>query len=168
MVTTVNRRNVGNDKGVNTLESIFPEDICNHIYKYYHPYKHVFTNNIIKTNEIWKNAWIRFHQLQIDPKIKIVMEYMLKEINVYPSDLCDSIELQTSLFPDTCSIGYYPNKNICSIVIVQMGESDQYEFKEFELYTKKQYKTWCLEECSSANHKVTVHWNEQYWLVQTI
>jgi hypothetical protein len=154
------------------IHSIFPEDICNHIYEYYHPYKHVFTTQIIKKNEIWKHAWIRFHQQQIDPKIKFVMEYMLKEINVYPSDLCDSIYSQISLFPETCSIGYYPNKDICSIVILQMEGSDKYEFKEFELYTTKQYKKWCLEECSSANDKMTVYWNgnsdnseEAYWLV---
>ena len=149
------------------LNSLLPEDICNHIYEFYHPYKHVFTTNIINTHEIWKHAWIRFLQLQIDPKIKFVMEYVLKEINVYPSDLCDSIESQISLFPDTCFIGYYPNKNISTIVVVQMGYSDEI-FKEFELYTKKQYKKWCLEECSSANHKITIHWNEDFWLVQTI
>ena len=150
-----------------TLHSVFPEDICNHIYEFYHPYKHAFTNNIISTHEIWKRTWIRFHQQQIDPKIKFVMEYMLKEINVYPSDLCDSMDSQISLFPDTCSIGYYPNRNISSIVIVQMGSSDEI-FKEFELFTTKQYKQWGVEECSSTNHKITVHWNEQFWLVKTL
>ena len=152
---------------VKALHSVFPEDICNHIYEFYHPYKHAFTKNIISTHEIWKRTWIRFHQQQIDPKIKFVMEYMLKEINVYPSDLCDSVDSLISLFPDTCSIGYYPNRNISSIVIVQMGFDDEI-FKEFELFTTKQYKQWGVEECSSANDKITVHWNENFWLIKTI
>jgi hypothetical protein len=205
---TKNGRDVGSDVGAETskrishhllivdrrLSSLLPEDVCNHIYEYFHPYKHIFTENIIKTHEIWKRAWIRFYHIQIDPKIRFVMEYILKEINVIdakpernvdrrsegfgrdvgcdegtdksPSEICHSMKI--SLFPDTCSIGYYPNKDICSIVIIQMKDSDQYEFKEFELFTTKQYKTWCLEECSSANHKITIYWSDHFWLVQTI
>ena len=143
---------------------LLPSELYNYIFDYYNPYKKCFTQNIINTHEIWKNTWLRFLHLQTDPVIYFVMQHWLKEIGVFPLDFSDTQENQLSVFPDTCTIGYYPNKDECFIAIVQ--SNIPHKNMEFRVYDREQYKKWCWEECSDIQDSVTVDWNDRYWLVQ--
>ena len=143
--------------------SSLPNEIQNYVFDYYNPYKEIFTKTIIKTDDIWKYAWLRCHRLQTDPIIHFVMEYFLKEIGLYEHGYDFESTKLLYWLPDNITISYHDDNNDYSLAIIHSED----RMDEFRVYDNEQWRKLCYDGHHSPRF-TTIDWNDEYWLVQLV